>query len=226
MISIIIPVFNEEQIIVKSLMPLQSDGDGEVIVVDGGSKDSTAMLAQDMGFKVIFASQKGRAYQMNLGASIARGEILLFLHADTRLPQGYASIIANILLDSQTVAGAFELAIDSPEFSLRLVEMGVNWRSRFFSLPYGDQAIFVRSEVFREMDGFANLPIMEDFEFVQRLRKRGKMAIASAKVVTSGRRWQKLGVIRTTLLNQLIIFGYYLGVSPDKLARWYGRKPN
>lgn len=224
-ISIIIPVLNEETVIEKSLNSILDNSDVEIILVDGGSKDRTVFIAQNLnlGIKVISSQKQGRAYQMNQGALMATGDILLFLHADTILPKDYQSIIVELLSNANYVAGAFQLKIDSDRFSLRLVETLVNWRSRFLSLPYGDQGIFLRASVFHEMGGFANLAIMEDFELVQRLRKQGNIAIAAAYVVTSSRRWQKLGVVKTTLINQLIIIGYYLGISPDQLSRFYGR---
>ncbi|XHU96423.1 MAG: TIGR04283 family arsenosugar biosynthesis glycosyltransferase [cyanobacterium endosymbiont of Rhopalodia gibba] len=223
-ISIIIPVLNEETFIVKTLNNLQINEAIEVIVVDGGSKDNTVQLVRNMGVKIIQLTQASRSLQMNQGALLATGNILLFLHADTILPQGYDELILNSFSNSKIVGGAFKLKIDLPLFSLRLIEILVNWRSQIFSIPYGDQGIFVKTLVFREIGGFTNFPIMEDFEFIQKLNKRGKIVIVSAKVVTSGRRWQKLGVVKTTLINQLIILGYYLGVPPKKLAQWYRGK--
>ena len=221
-ISVIIPVLNEETVIEKTLNNLhKKDESIEVIVVDGGSQDNTVKLVQNMGVKIVKSTKAIRALQMNQGALLATGNILLFLHADTILPLGYNELIINSFSDSKVVGGAFKLKIDLSLFSLRLIEMLVNWRSQFFLIPYGDQAIFVKTSVFREIGGFTNFPIMEDFEFIQRLNKRGKIIILSAKVITSGRRWQKLGVIKTTFINQLIILGYYLGVPPKKLAQWY-----
>lgn len=223
-ISIIIPVFNEAKILPQTLLNFANYCEEEIIVVDGGSQDETIELCQTLGVKVICSPLAGRAYQMNVGAAEATGDILLFLHADTQLPQGYPEMLRETLAQPQTIAGAFELKIDSQQQGLRLVEKMVNWRSRFCSLPYGDQAFFLKASTFQEMNGFANLPIMEDFDLIQRLKKRGKIAIVPAAVLTSDRRWQKLGIGQTTLVNQLIILGYYLGVSPSKLARWYRRK--
>lgn len=223
-ISIIIPVLNEAAIIPENIAKLQYETEIEIIVVDGGSQDNTVELVQNLGVKVIYSPQTGRANQMNFGASLATGDILLFLHADTRLPDRYLDFVIKTLSNPETVIGAFKLAIDSPQKSLRFLEKMVNLRSRFLSLPYGDQAFFLKASIFREINGFADLPIMEDFELIQRLKKRGKVSIVPAKVITSGRRWQKLGVVRTTIINQLIILGYYLGISPKKLSHWYGRK--
>ena len=225
MISIIIPVLNEAGIIRSTLQKLQRQSnlksfDLEIILVDGGSKDNTVNIARDLGVEVITATG-GRSAQMNAGANIAGGNILLFLHVDTQLPPDFDSLVKQALDRPSVIAGAFELAIDGEEKSLRLVEILVKLRSRLFSLPYGDQAIFITKQDFIEVGGFANLPIMEDFELIQRLKRRGKIAIAPATVTTSGRRWQKLGVGQTTIINQLVIAGYYLGVSPAKLSKFY-----
>ena len=220
-ISIIIPVLNEAAIIESTLKRLQNNPDVEIIVVDGGSSDRTVALAQKTGVTVIAISTTGRASQMNAGAALAQGKYLLFLHIDTQLPANYLDLVTDSLSQPQTVAGAFELAIAAKGISLRLVEISVKMRSRLLSLPYGDQAIFLPKKVFTAIGGFPDLPIMEDFELMQRLKRQGKIAIAPASVITSPRRWQKLGVLQTTLINQLIIIGYYLGISPTKLRDFY-----
>lgn len=220
-ISIIIPVLNEAAIIKSTLTQLQQHSGVEIIVVDGGSQDNTVALVQQTGVKVITVLGKGRAGQMNAGANAAQGNILLFLHADTRLPPHFVDLVIQTLKQPRIVAGAFKLAIEGTDRSLRWVEMIVEMRSRLLSLPYGDQAIFISQPAFIESGGFADLPIMEDFEFVRRIKSRGRIAIAPAAVITSGRRWRKLGVWQTTLINQLIIAGFYLGVSPTKLANFY-----
>lgn len=223
-ISIIIPVLNEANKIQSILTRVLEAGNSlEVIVVDGGSQDETVAIVQSLGVKVL-STTAGRAQQMNAGAAIATGNILLFLHADTYLPTGFETLIQQALQKSGTVAGAFRLRIDSQLWGLRLIEKMVNWRSQFFSMPYGDQAIFVKSTLFREIGGFPQLPIMEDFELMQRLHRLGKVTIVPAAVLTSGRRWQKLGVVKTTLINQLIIIGYFCGISPTTLVNWYRRK--
>ncbi len=219
-ISIIIPALNEAHSLPQTLATLPAATEIEVIVVDGGSVDQTAAVAKGLGVRVI-GSAPGRSRQLNCGAAAATGEILLFLHADTRLPGGFDQAIRQTLAQPEVVAGAFHLAIDGPGWGLRWVEWGVNLRSRLFQLPYGDQGIFLRAEVFDKMGGFPDLPTMEDFELVGRLRRLGRVAIAPSAVVTSDRRWRTLGILRTTLANQVMIAGYLLGVDPQKLARWY-----
>lgn len=221
-ISVIIPVLNEAIAIRSVLLNVAEATNTEIIVADGGSQDETVAIAQSLGVKVIITTA-GRANQMNAGAAAATGTILLFLHADTYLPNNFETLIFSALEDSRTIAGAFELRIDAERRGLRLIEKMVNWRSHVLKMPYGDQAIFIRTTVFHEIAGFSNLPIMEDFELMQRLKQRGRIAILPAAVFTSGRRWQKLGVIKTTLINQLIILGYFLGVPPSQLVRWYRR---
>jgi rSAM/selenodomain-associated transferase 2 len=226
-ISIIIPVLNEATTIEATLTILQDTPNIEVIVVDGGSRDQTLTIVNffskrltSLSIKII-STNAGRSHQMNAGAAIAKGDILLFLHGDTYLPPKFNLLLLEALQDAVTIAGAFELQINAQLPGLRLVEKMVNMRSRFFSLPYGDQAIFMKKSVFEEIGGFPNLPIMEDFELMLALRKLGKIVIISAPVITSGRRWQKLGVVKTTLLNQLIIAGYFIGISPNLLVLWY-----
>jgi rSAM/selenodomain-associated transferase 2 len=219
-ISIIIPVLNEAKQLPK-LLDIQNAASGvEIIVVDGGSQDETVEIALTKGVKVI-QSEAGRAIQMNTGAAIATGDILLFLHADTQLPDQFDRMIRETVSNPATIAGAFELKIASDLPGLRWIERGVNWRSRYLQMPYGDQALFLRRNTFETFKGFPELPIMEDFELVRTLRQHGIISIVPASVITSGRRWQKLGVLRTTLINQLVILAYFLGVSPYRIRQWY-----
>jgi uncharacterized protein len=171
-ISVIVPVLNEAQ-----TLDHWQQREGEWIISDGGSQDETIAIAKNLDIKII-RSEAGRARQMNWGAAIARSDILLFLHADTQLPADFLAQIQHTLAQPGVVAGAFELAIADDRPILRWIERGVNWRSRVWQLPYGDQGLFLKAETFWQLGGYADLPIMEDFEFVKRLQKMGKVAIA------------------------------------------------
>jgi rSAM/selenodomain-associated transferase 2 len=224
MISVIVPVLNEGATLGLCLERLGHHRDViEIIVVDGGSQDQTPTIARK--FPVIFCKTAGgRAKQMNAGAAIAQGDILLFLHSDTQLPSNFPALVRETLADPRVVAGAFPLAIADSRWPLRLIEKMVQWRSRLFSLPYGDQGIFLRRSDFESLGGYAELVIMEDYELMQRLRKKGKIRLTSQPAVTSPRRWQKLGVWRTTWINQKVILGYHLGIAPETLRQWYRRQ--
>lgn len=223
-LTVIIPVLNEAGNMGPLLEALQHYPAVEVIVVDGGSTDQTAAIARAAGVRVLTAPPP-RSHQMNAGAAAAAGGILLFLHADTRLPEKFPARVQHTLDRPGVVAGAFDLGIQGETWGLRWIEWGVRWRSRLCQLPYGDQALFLRADTFREVGGFAELPLLEDVDLVRRLRRRGRVAIAPGSVSTSGRRWHKLGILRTTLLNQVILLAYRLGISPQRLARWYRREP-
>jgi len=224
-ISLIIPVFNEASIIEEYLSKIPMRSDLEVIIIDGQSGDETVALCEKIKLefkpKIVISPLKGRANQLNFGASLAMGEILCFLHLDSQLPLDYFTQIEELLSRPQAIAGAFSLAIDAPQIPFRWLEKLVNWRSRYFSLPYGDQGLFLKTSVFKMMGGFVPMPIMEDYEFVQRLKKQGTIHISQASILTSSRRWQKLGILKTTLINQGMILGYYLKIDPENLARWY-----
>lgn len=223
-VSVIIPVLNEENYLPTTITIAQAAAEAgdlvELIVVDGGSTDSTVEIAKSQGLRVLQASG-GRAVQMNVGAAAATGDLLLFLHGDTRLPTGFDRQVRATLGQPGVVAGAFELKIGATLPGLRLVEWGVQQRSRWLQMPYGDQAIFLKAATFQQLGGFPELPIMEDFELMRQLKRLGRVAIVPTPVVTSGRRWQRLGVLQTTLLNQGMILAYLLGVSPAQLVRWY-----
>ena len=221
-LSIIIPTLNEEHVLGRTLSQLEHKKNCEVIVVDGGSRDTTLELAQKSGCRII-TSPKGRCRQMNLGAAEATGEILLFLHADTLLPEDFPELIFDALNHPFIAAGAFSLAIDSPSKSLAAIAFFANLRSRFLHLPYGDQALFANRGTFNAIGGFPEMEIMEDFVFIQKMKKEGKIVILRECATTSARRWQNMGIIRTTLINQLIVCGYNLGVPPAILAKWYRR---
>jgi uncharacterized protein len=228
-ISIVIPALNEAATIAQILANIHPLPNVEVILVNGGSSDDTIKISQQLGIQVI-SSPKGRAHQMNVGAKAATGEILLFLHADTILPLGFEQMVRSTLQPSleeyktPPVAGAFTLQIDDSMPSLRWIERLVAWRSKWRQMPYGDQAIFLTAETFRSIGGFVEIPIMEDFELIKRLQRLGRIEILAAPVITSARRWLQQGVWQTTLINQAIIIGYAIGISPTRLATWYRRR--
>lgn len=218
-LSIIIPTLNEEICLYETLSLIREQPDAEVIVADGGSVDHTCAIAGVCGARIV-RSAPGRAIQMNAGAAVASGDILLFLHADTRLPFGFFQQIESCLDAAGTAAGAFRFAVDETRLSLRLIEIGANWRSTKLQFPFGDQGIFLCRETFQKVGGFRDLPTMEDYDLVQRLRKVGRVVIASSAVITSARRWLKRGVWCTTFDHLLMLLGWNLGISPHRLARW------
>jgi rSAM/selenodomain-associated transferase 2/rSAM/selenodomain-associated transferase 1 len=222
-ISIIIPALNEAATIGETLCELECSPHLEVIVVDGGSKDNTVALAGSYGAKVI-QSHPGKAVQMNAGAAAAAGDILLFLHADTLLSADFSDQIVAALNQKGVVAGAFRLSIDSTAAGIRIIERMANWRSRFLRMPYGDQALFMKKSLFEEIGGFPDMPIMEDYVLVRRIKRKGRIVIVPAAAVTSPRRWLHLGILKTWLINQLIVIAYYLGASPEQLTRLYRRE--
>ena len=220
MISVIIPTLNEELCIEDTIHPARDGGDVEIIIADGGSNDSTLSVVQHFADKII-SSPRGRASQMNTGARASTGDILLFLHADTILPVGWVSMIEKILENKKVAGGAFSFSTSGHSKGLKLVTFIVNLRSRFLSLPYGDQAIFIRREHFEAMGGFKEIPIMEDVDLISKMKKFGKLVILKEPVITSSRRWEKEGWIKTTLRNQLLLFLFFLGIPPEKLHRFY-----
>jgi len=220
-LSIIIPALDEADRIETALAGTEEiPSVTERIVVDGGSRDGTEQRARACGAKVI-ASAPMRSAQMNAGARAAEGTVLLFLHADTRLPPGFEHHVFEVLDRPDTVAGAFRLGIDGPSPGLRIIEWLANFRSICMGIPYGDQAIFLRAGRFRKTGGFPEIPIMEDFAFMQRLRRKGRIGIAPVAVSTSARRYEEFGFWRTTWINQIMIIAYLMGVSPARMARWY-----
>lgn len=221
LLSVVIPTLNEAGTIEPTLRSLKGQKDIEAIVADGGSTDATVEIARCMETSVVSA-RPGRGRQMNAGAAVARGEALLFLHADTELPEGFQQQVW-AALERGAIAGAFRLKIAADNRSLRWIEWGANLRSRRFEMPYGDQGLFVQSDQFYRIGGFPDWPLMEDYELCRRLRKLGRISIASSAVRTSARRWSKLGPWRTTLVNQLCVLGFHLGVPPKRLARLYRR---
>ncbi|MBN2242668.1 MAG: TIGR04283 family arsenosugar biosynthesis glycosyltransferase [Acidobacteria bacterium] len=219
-VSVIIPTCNEAAAIGRTLRHLAWEPVSEIIVCDGGSADATGEIAAGAG-AVVLKVPGGRARQQNEGAHLAKGDILLFLHADTLPPAGFGDIIREALDDPRTVAGAFRLRTDGAGIAMRLVEGLANFRSAFLQYPYGDQGLFMEKRVFDEEGGFSSLPIMEDFELVGRLRRRGRIATLEKAALTSARRWKRLGVLRTTLINRIMIAGFRCGIPAHRLERFY-----
>ncbi|MFN0060759.1 MAG: TIGR04283 family arsenosugar biosynthesis glycosyltransferase [Planctomycetota bacterium] len=217
-VSVIIPARNEQDHIAATLGSVLAVDGVEIIVVDGQSEDRTAEIARKFGATVL-SSDPSRGVQLNLGAARAQGEILLFLHADTLLPPDYATVIQQTLRQPGVSAGAFDLGIDGRGLGVRAVEWGVRIRSRAFGRPYGDQALFMTVQTFRDCGGFPGLPFMEDFAMLPRLRKRGRIVVSQSRVLTSARRWQERGVIRITLFHQWLILLYYLGLNEKRTSQ-------
>jgi len=219
-VSVIVPTLDEERTLDATVAAARQAGLTEIIVVDGGSRDRTVDVARACADRVL-RGDRGRAAQMNAGAAAARGDVLLFLHADTRLPPGCRRAIAHALVDERVVGGRFDLRLDAPGIPYRVVERMISLRSRLTRVATGDQAIFVRRSVFERLGGFPPLPLMEDIAFCRALKRAGRIACLHERVVTSARRWQRRGVVRTVLLMWMLRVAYYAGVSPARLARAY-----
>lgn len=222
-ISVVIPAVNEAASLGRTLERIAGAPRCETIVVDGRSDDGTTDVARAHHARVLTV-ERARGLQMNAGAADATGGVLLFLHADTLLPHGFDEEIDRVLADPAVSLGAFRLHIDASRRGLRMVQTLVNWRSRRLRLPYGDQALFLRARTFRACGGFQPWPAMEDVDLVLRLRRRGAIGIASRAVHTSARRWLDHGILRTTLLNQFCLWAFLMGVAPERIARWRGRR--
>ena len=220
LLSVIVPALNESSYIDRVLTDVAGGDALEVIVVDGGSVDTTVAKAKARG-ALVGRAPTGRARQMNKGAAMARGSIYLFVHADSRLPAGYDRLIRCALEDEGVAAGAFSLGIDADSSKFRFIETWANRRSIGLGMPYGDQGLFLRAERFRACGGFPDLPIMEDFVMIRRLRKTGRIVTVTERIYTSPRRWVRLGVLRTTIINQVIVLGFLLGVPVERLYRLY-----
>ena len=225
-VSVIIPVLNEQLRIAETLSAFEPEvhrGRVEVIVVDGGSSDRTAEIARKFDFvRFTAVEQANRGGQMNQGARMATGEILLFLHADVRLPQYPMDAIRKALANERTLGGCFQLCFpEEVPRSLKLVAWGINLRTRWFRTATGDQAIFVRRHAFDEIGGYQTFPLMEDIEFFTQLKRRGEVRVLAEKVEISPRRWLKYGVWRTVLLMYVLRGGYWLGIRPATLKRFF-----
>lgn len=223
MISVVVPVRNEAAIaadLAERLRRLAASG-CEVIIVDGGSEDGTGDIFRAAGFGVLL-SVAGRAAQMNAGAWGAKGDVLLFLHADTELPAGAVEAVMAACTNTRPGWGRFDVRIAGASRWLPTVAFMINWRSRLSGIATGDQAIFVERLAFERLGGFPNQPLMEDVELSRRLlRTRGRPVCLRKQVTTSGRRWDQHGVWRTIVLMWRLRWAYWRGVPADRLAEWY-----
>lgn len=224
-ISVIIPTLNEEESLPRTLACLSASAFTEIIIVDGGSTDGTLNVAREFCVRTanarVITSPQGRARQMNEGAQASQGEILLFLHADTQLPSQAGRIVESALAKRNAVGGRFDVRFDNSSAWSRIISSFMNQRSRLTGIMTGDQALFVRRQIFELLRGFAQIPLMEDIEFSSRLQQTGRTVALRDRVVTSFRRRDKQGPLRTILLMWALRFLYWIGVSPHRLARVY-----
>ncbi|BBO76892.1 hypothetical protein DSCW_43090 [Desulfosarcina widdelii] len=218
-LSIVVPTLNEERHLAATLVGARS-ADAEIIVSDGGSTDLTVAVARDHGVRIV-EGPKGRAAQQNRGTGEAEGRVLLFLHADTLLPANYVDHIFETLMDRRVVLGAFRFQTDLATPAMHWIAFWTQLRAAWLQLPYGDQGLFLRKKDFWAAGGFPQVPIAEDLYLVRRLARRGRIALTAAPVVTSARRWRKIGPLRTTLVNTAIAIGCLAGVNPARLAPFY-----
>jgi rSAM/selenodomain-associated transferase 2 len=223
-ISIIIPVLNESHRVnelISHLYSLEGSEQAEIIVVDGSLDKGTLEAIRDVE-TIKIRSLQGRGRQMNEGAKIAQGNSLVFLHADTELPHNALMLVRAAMENTKYVAGAFDLGIQSERLLFRLIERFASIRSRITRIPFGDQAIFIRKDYFNTIGGYQEIPLMEDVEIMMRVRKRGDpISIIRQKVSTSPRRWEREGILFCTIRNWFLQILYFLGVSPERLKRFY-----
>ncbi|MBF0470889.1 MAG: TIGR04283 family arsenosugar biosynthesis glycosyltransferase [Gammaproteobacteria bacterium] len=221
-LSIVIPMLNEGEAIASTLTPLQKDRSQgvELIVVDGGSSDNSCELALPLTDQLLHAPP-GRARQMNLGAAHARGELLLFLHADSRLPENYLQLLVAATAGRQQCWGRFNVRLSGEKWLFRVIETMMNWRSRLSGICTGDQAIFLSAPLWQRCGGFPQQPLMEDIELSRRLKRYGSPLAIRPPLVTSSRRWEENGTLRTIVLMWRLRLLYFFGVSAETLSRQY-----
>ncbi|MCR9198222.1 MAG: TIGR04283 family arsenosugar biosynthesis glycosyltransferase [Planctomycetaceae bacterium] len=219
-VSVVIPTLNEERQIAACLRSVRQAGATEIIVADGGSTDQTVMLAQDHA--QVIEAPRGRAAQQNAGARRATGDVILFVHADCRLTTTTVEKAATMFRsDESVVAGCFHQHIDHSAWKYGLVAAGNAWRVRCLGWAYGDQGICVRRVAFEQAGGFPDLQFMEDLFLMKQLKRRGRIRLLDASIIVSARRWEKRGLLRQTLRNLSLVTAAQLGISPNRLARFY-----
>ena len=219
-ISVIVPVLNEQAEIGAALAAVRAPG-VERIVVDGGSSDQTAEAARRHGADRVLCSPPGRSLQMDAGFRAARGQALLFLHADTRLEAGWDAAVRRALADPRVAGGAFRLRFAGERRALRWVEFWAGVRCRLLRLPYGDQALFVRRSVLERAGGLAHVPMFEDLDLARLIRRAGRLVLLPERALTSARRYERHGVTRVVLRNAVALLAWMLGVDRERVARWY-----
>jgi rSAM/selenodomain-associated transferase 2 len=220
-LSVVIPALDEQEQVAGAVESALAPG-VEVLVVDGGSADATVARAAEAGARVLTCAP-GRALQQARGAREARGEAILLLHADTRLPAGWATAVRAALADPDVMGGAFRLRFDQRGPALRLVEWGARLRAALFQLPYGDQALFARRSALEAIGGVPQAPVMEDLDLVAALRRRGRLALLPLAVTTSARRYRARGVARTAARHGLAALAWQLGLDRTRVAAWVRR---
>ncbi|MDA0746263.1 MAG: TIGR04283 family arsenosugar biosynthesis glycosyltransferase [bacterium] len=221
-INVIIPAYNEAETIGYCLRQFCRKEGVEVVVVDGGSSDGMRQVVEDSGVaRWVLSPQKGRAFQMNYGAQVTRGEILLFLHADTFLPESGLGLIREVMRQPQVVGGRFPLKLSEGTPVFRLISFLSTLRSQYLGITYGDQGIFARRSVFEAVRGFPDLQIFEDSEFCSALSRKGRFVMLDEPVCSSTRRWKRGGVFRTVLWMWVLRLLFTCSVSDVRLNRWY-----
>ena len=220
-VSVIVPVLADDEALTALLGQIPPDSGVDLIVVDAGRSSAVAAATAGRTDVRLIHAPRGRARQMNAGAGAARGEWLLFLHADSRLPEGWLPVLEERC--GGAVGGWFGFALDDAAWQARWIERGVAWRVRLFRLPYGDQGIFVRRGAFEALGGYQEIPIMEDVDFVRRLRAAGPVVELPLALTTSARRWRQDGWLGRSVRNICLVTLYFAGVPPSRLARWYSR---
>lgn len=219
-VAIIVPVLNEAESLPCLLSHIHEWEMDEIIFVDGGSADETLQILKNADVRWIH-SKRGRAVQFNTGAAESRSDILLFLHVDTSLSSSHIKDIKQTMRDTSVAGGRFDVQLSGRHPAFRIIEFFINWRSRLTRISTGDQAMFVRREVFARLGSFSEQPLMEDVEFSRRLKREGRIACLHRQVVTSSRRWEKHGIARTVLLMWWLRLRYSLGADPEILKRRY-----